>query len=48
MEGIMTGIMYEIPSDLSIRKVIITADCVDGAKPTILRDAANPRKALGA
>ena len=30
------------------RKVIITADCVDGAKPTILRDSANPRKALGA
>ena len=48
MESIMTGIMYEIPSDLSIRKVIITADCVDGAKPTILRDSANPRKALGA
>ena len=48
MERIMTGIMYEIPSDLSIRKVIITADCVDGAKPTILRDSANPRKALGA
>ena len=48
MESIMTGIMYEIPSDLSIRKVIITADCVDGAKPTILRDSANPRKPLGA
>ena len=48
MESIMTGIMYEIPSDLSIRKVIITADCVDGAKPTIVRDSANPRKALGA
>ena len=48
MEKIMTGIMYQIPSDLSIRKVIITAGCVDGAEPTILRDAANPRKALGA
>ncbi len=48
MEKIMTGIMYEIPSDLSIRKVIITADCVDGAQPTIVRDSANPRKALGA
>ena len=48
MESIMTGIMFEIPSDLSIRKVIITADCVDGAKPTIVRDSANPRKALGA
>ena len=48
MEKTMMDVMYEIPSDLSIRKVIITADCVDGAKPTILRDSANPRKALGA
>ena len=48
MEKIMTGIMFKIPSDLTIRKVIITAQCVDGQEPTILRDAANPRKALGA
>ena len=48
MEKIMTGIMYQIPSDLSIRKVIITADCVNGNEPVILKDAANPRKALGA
>ena len=48
MEKVMMKIMFQIPSDLSIRKVIITADCVDGAKPTIVRDSANPRKALGA
>ena len=48
MESIMTGIMFEIPSDLTIRKVIITKDCVSGGKPTIIRDASNPRKQLGA
>ena len=30
MESIMTKIMYTIPSDLSIKKVIITADCING------------------
>lgn len=48
MEKVMTNIMYQIPSDLSIRKVIITAESVRGQEPVILRDAANPRKALGA
>ena len=48
MERIMTGIMFEIPSDLTIRKVIITAESVNGMDPVIIRDAANPRKALGA
>ena len=48
MERLMTGIMFEIPSDLTIRKVIITAESVKGQDPVILRDAANPRKALGA
>ena len=46
MEKIMTKIMFEIPSDLSIRKVVITAECVDGASPEIYRDAANPRAPL--
>ncbi len=44
MEKMMTRIMYEIPSDLSIQKVIITPDCVDGAKPEIIRDPAHPRQ----
>ena len=47
MEGIMTKIMFQIPSDLTIRKVIITADCVEGGEPTIVRDEANPREKLG-
>ena len=31
MEELMTQIMYEIPSDLSIQKVIVTESCVQGA-----------------
>ena len=39
MEKIMTRIMYTIPSDLTIRKVIITPECVDGGEPIILRES---------
>ena len=48
MEKTMTGIMYTIPSDLTIRKVIITAESVEGTEPTIIRDEQNPRAQLGA
>ena len=48
MEEVMIGVMYLIPSDLSIKKVVITADCVRGGKPKILRDKENPRTPLGA
>ncbi len=48
MEEVMIGVMYLIPSDLSIQKVVITADCVRGGKPKILRDKENPRAPLGA
>ena len=37
MEKTMTGIMYKIPSDLSIQKVVITPESIDGAEPIILR-----------
>ena len=38
MESIMTDIMFEVPSDRSIEKVVITADCVkNGTKPLIYR-----------
>ncbi len=47
MEQTMTSIMFAIPSDLSIRKVTITADCVNGGQPVILRDAAKPRQKPG-
>ena len=48
MEKIMTKPMFQIPSDLTIRKVIITSEAVDGADPTIIRDASRPRSKLGA
>ena len=47
MESIMMKIMYRIPSDLSIRKVIITPESVEGGDPEILRDTAKPREKLG-
>ena len=47
MEKLMTGIMFRIPSDLSIRKVIITPECLDGAEPILIRDTANPRARIG-
>ena len=46
MESIMTKIMFVIPSDLSIHKVIITPDCLDGKEPKIIRNADKPRKPL--
>ena len=48
MEKMMTGIMFMIPSDLTIRKVIIHTGCLDDEAPEIIRDAENPRAQLGA
>ena len=46
MEKVMTSIMFLIPSDLSIKKVIITPEAIEGGEPVILRDSAHPRQAL--
>ena len=46
MEQTMTRIMYSIPSDLSITKVIITPECVNGGEPEIVRNSDKPRAAL--
>ena len=43
MEQVMTKIMFVIPSDLTIQKVIITPECIQGAEPLILRDSKKPR-----
>jgi ATP-dependent Clp protease ATP-binding subunit ClpX len=48
MEKVMIGIMFQIPSDLTIRKVVITAESIDGAQPQIIRDPQNPRPQIGA
>ena len=38
MEGIMTELMYEAPSDKNIKKIVVTADCVrNGTKPLLMR-----------
>ena len=47
MERVMTRIMFIIPSDLTISKVIITPECIEGREPKILRDPQHPRTALG-
>ena len=44
MEEIMTTVMFGIPSDLSVRKVIITPEAVDGADPLVVRDPKNLRQ----
>lgn len=46
MEETMTKIMYVIPSDLSIKKVIITPECIRGGEPKVVRDKAKPRAAI--
>jgi ATP-dependent Clp protease ATP-binding subunit ClpX len=45
MEGILTPLMYEIPSDSTIEKVTITADCVkNGAQPLLERNPDKPTR----
>lgn len=46
MEKVMTSIMFLIPSDLTIKKVVITPESVEGGSPVIVRDAAHPREKL--
>jgi hypothetical protein len=41
-------IMFAIPSDLTIKKVIITPECISGGQPQILRDPKHPRAKIGA
>ena len=43
MESIMMKIMYQIPSDLTIQKVTITPECVNGGEASIVRDPDHPR-----
>jgi ATP-dependent Clp protease ATP-binding subunit ClpX len=39
MEGMLTQIMYDVPSDPTISKVVITRECVEGTgKPELTRD----------
>ena len=47
MEETMLKTMFAIPSDLSIKKVIITPACISGSDPKIVRDKEHPRAKLG-
>jgi len=47
MEQTMMKVMYVIPSDLTIKRVIIDADCINGSAPKIIRDKTNPREKIG-
>ena len=47
MEQTMMKVMYVIPSDLSIKKVIINADCINGGVPQLVRDKTNLREKIG-
>ena len=41
IEGLLTDLMFETPSDVSIEKILITRDVVEkGAKPQIIRNGA--------
>ena len=47
MEQTMTRILFDIPSDLTIRKVVITPTCISGGEPIIIRDVRQPRAGIG-
>lgn len=47
MEQAMIPIMYSIPSDLTIRKVTITPECIQGGEPLLERDPDHPRSKAG-
>ena len=37
MEGLLTQLMFDLPSETTVEKVVITSACVnDGAKPEIV------------
>lgn len=49
LEGVLTELMFKIPSDATVEKVIITEDTVkNGKEPIILRNPAKEPKALTA
>ena len=48
IEGILTGIMFEVPSDETVTSVTITADCARGkAKPVFTHGAKKSAAKLG-
>ncbi len=49
LENVLKNLMFNIPSDYSVEKIIITEDCVrNGAEPIILRNPSKTAKILKA
>ena len=49
LEGVLKDLMFAIPSDATVEKVIITEDCVrNAAEPIILRNTNKTQKSLRA
>ena len=47
MEGLLTQLMFDIPSDPTVEKVLITAACVtDGAQPDIVYNPDQKRRKM--
>ena len=46
MEQTMMKLMFAVPSDLSIRKITITPECINGGAPKITRNKASLRKPI--
>jgi ATP-dependent Clp protease ATP-binding subunit ClpX len=45
VEKIMTKVMYDVPSDLDVTKVVVTEECVkNGAPPELITDAGGTRR----
>ena len=45
MEGLLTDLMFEVPSDPTIEKVVLTAACVtDGARPEMVYNPDKKRR----
>ena len=45
MEEVLTGVMYAVPSDPTISKVIITPESIrDGATPELVRDRVDSQR----
>ena len=40
VENAILGVMYEVPGDLTVKKIVITKDCIEnGASPEVVRVA---------
>jgi ATP-dependent Clp protease ATP-binding subunit ClpX len=43
-EGVLQDVMFDLPSDLTIERVVVTAACVDGGEPPFVVRSSVPRR----